>query len=105
MVGASSCEEAAQQAAEDAETLETQPAKIRIIAPSGKCWSGAIGSATREGCGTRTYTITDEPVVVANTQKTTDGKWPLKIELRIDGGLVDSGVTRAQYGVVQVAEG
>jgi hypothetical protein len=76
---------------------------VLVDAPAGKCWSGAIGDSTKEGCGPASYDL-HENIIVANAQKTTDGRWTLGLSLLIDGETVDTSSTNAQYGIAEVSE-
>jgi hypothetical protein len=76
--------------------------KVLVTAPAGKCWSGAFGERTVDGCGSRTVTLRGV-VASANAQKTGGGHWRLALSLRgSDGKLADRQVTSAAYGVVSV---
>jgi hypothetical protein len=93
ILGASSCS-----------TLDTQPGTVYVDAPSGKCWSGAIGDSTKDGCGSKSYEIKGESIIVANAQKQTSGHWTLTLRLEMDGKTVDTSSTTAEYGIAQVEE-
>jgi hypothetical protein len=84
------------------DTLSKQPGVVR--APAGKCWSGAIGDSTKEGCGAKSFTIKGENIIVAVVQKKTAGRWALRLQLIVDGKLKDNSQTSATYGVAQVSE-
>lgn len=86
------------------DTLKDQPGTIRVQAPKGKCWSGAIGDSTKDGCGSRTFKITGETIIVGNAQKQTPGHWRLRMTLVVDGKVKDRSATTAEFGVAQVAE-
>lgn len=87
------------------ETLEEQPGTVRVEAPAGKCWSGAIGDSTKDDCGPASFDIEGEAIIVANAQKQDAGKWRLRLVLEIDGKVVDTSETTAEYGIAQVEEG
>ena len=97
--GAGACAEP-----EDLEAFEKKPGVVRIQAPGGECWLAAIGSSTRDGCGSKSFNIEDQAIIVANAQKETPGRWKLTLVLEVDGEVVDEESTRARSGVVQVRE-
>ncbi len=78
---------------------------IHVTAPPGKCWSGAMGDSTKEGCGSKDVLIQNEEIIVANAQKMTDGGWTLTLTLEVDGKTVDTASTRAEFGIAEVSEG
>jgi hypothetical protein len=84
--------------------LSDQPGVVRVQAPAGKCWSGAIGDSTKDGCGSKNFTIKGESIIVAVVQKTTAGRWALRLQLIVDGTVKDNAQTSATYGVAQVSE-
>ncbi len=84
-------------------TLDEQPGTIRVDAPAGKCWSGAIGDSTKEG-GPKSIEIKGESIIVGNAQKQTPGRWTLTLTLEIDGKVVDTSTTSAEFGTAQVEE-
>lgn len=86
-------------------TLDEQPGTVHVKAPPGKCWSGAIGNSTKQGCGSRSFRIEGESIIVGNAQKDDDGRWVLTLELEIDGEIVDRASTDASYGIAMVSEG
>jgi hypothetical protein len=86
------------------DTLSEEPGTVQVQAPAGKCWSGAIGNSTKEGCGSKSYEITGESIIVANAQKMTPGRWRLVLRLVMDGKVTDAAATTASYGVAQVSE-
>jgi hypothetical protein len=90
--------------ASSCDTLDTQPGTVRVDAPDGKCWSGAIGDSSKDGCGPKSFEIKDEPIVGGNAQKTTEGPWRLTLTLEIDGKVVDTSTTTAEFGIAQVIE-
>ena len=75
---------------------------VQVYAPSSKTWSGAIGSATRDGSGNATFRVEDELVVTAVVQKQSPGGWSLRVKIMQDGETVDDQLTNAEYGVVTV---
>ncbi len=82
----------------------TTDAIIQIDAPSSLCWSGAIGDATREGCGSAAINVDSSiGIFAATAQKQSDDKQALTISLIIKGKVVDSATTTASYGVVIVS--
>jgi hypothetical protein len=86
------------------EAIEEQPGVVKVVAPSGKCWSGAIGDSTKDGCGSKSFDITNEAIIVANAQKQDPGKWKLRLVLEVDGAVVDEASTTATFGIAQVSE-
>jgi hypothetical protein len=90
--------------ADDLDTFDEQTGIVRVDAPAGKCWSGAIGDSTKDGCGDASFTITGEAIISANAQKQTGGTWELTLTLEIDGEQIDRSETTAEYGVAQVVE-
>jgi hypothetical protein len=89
---------------EELETLEEQTGVVTVIAPPGRCWSGAIGDSTKEGCGRKEFVIEGEAIIAANAQKTDPGRWQLTITLEVDGEEKDRATTDAQFGLAQVSE-
>jgi hypothetical protein len=82
----------------------TTVATVQIDAPASLCWSGAIGDATHEGCGTTTINIDSSiGLFAATAQKQSDDKKALTISLIINGKVVDSATTTAGYGIVVVS--
>lgn len=86
------------------ETLDTQPGTVRVEAPEGQCWSGAIGDSTKEGCGSQSFDIEDEAIIVAVVQKQSPGRWTMTVALAVDGEVVDTATTDAEFGIAQVEE-
>ena len=86
------------------DALSDKPGTVRVQAPAGKCWSGAIGDSTKEGCGSTTFEIKGETIIVGNAQKQSPGRWRLKMTLTVDGDMKDTSSTTAQYGIAQVSE-
>ena len=87
------------------DTLDTQPGTIGVDAPEGMCWSGAIGDSTKDGCGSQSFDIEDEAIIVAVVQKQSEGSWLMTVTLEIDGEVVETATTSAEFGVAQVSEG
>lgn len=87
------------------EALEEQTGVVRVDAPAGKCWSGSIGDSTKDGCGSKSFTVEGESIVGAVVQKETPGRWVLSATLTIQGEEVDSAETSAKFGVLEVFEG
>jgi hypothetical protein len=85
--------------------LGEQDGVVRVQAPEGRCWSGAIGSSTKDGCGNAEFPIEGEAIIVANAQKQTEGDWPLVLILEVAGEEVDRAETTAEFGIAQVSEG
>jgi hypothetical protein len=76
---------------------------IHVIAPPGKCWSGAMGDSTKDGCGSQDVSISQSgPIGGGNAQKLTPGSWQLSLSLDMDGSTVDTASTTAEYGIAQV---
>lgn len=84
---------------------ESETGIVRVIAPGDKCWAGAIGDSSKQGCGIKSFTIEGESVIVANAQKETPGRWSLELILEIDEVEVDRAETMAEFGFVTVEEG
>lgn len=100
-------------------------ATVNVEAQPDLCWSGSIGSATREGCGNGSFEIEGTSgIFVANAQKapylgqagfptdlsaieslTASTTEPLTLVLVIKGKEIDRQTTSAQYGVVMVSNG
>jgi hypothetical protein len=85
-------------------TLDDQPGTIKVEAPESKCWSGAIGDSTKDGCGSKSFDIEGESIIVGNAQKQSPSGWTLTLTLEIDGEVVDTSTTSAEFGIAQVAE-
>lgn len=86
------------------DTVSAKPGVVKVNAPEGKCWTGAIVDATREGCGSKEFPIEDEEIIVANAQKETPGRWELELVLEVDGEEVDRESTNARFGIAAVSE-
>jgi hypothetical protein len=85
-------------------TNEPTQAEVRVRTGSSTCWSGQIDDATKEGCGERTYTVSNDlGIIVAVVQKKSDDQIGLTVEVWIDGKLADTATTNAAYGVVTVS--
>jgi len=84
---------------------EPTQAEVRVRTGSkSTCWSGQIDDATREGCGARTYTVSNDlGIIAAVVQKKSDDQIRLTVEIWIDGKLADTAETTAAYGVVTVS--
>lgn len=89
---------------EGLEAIEEQPGVVRVEAPGGMCWPGAIGDSTKEDCGSASFDIEDEAIIVAVVQKQTPGRWTLTVVLEIDGERVDDATTDAEFGIAEVSE-
>ena len=78
---------------------------IRVLAPSGKCWTFTIAELEEEheGCGTKSF----DDVASAgewSAQKQTPGRWRLRLVLTSETGEIkDTASTRARHGRVTVA--
>jgi hypothetical protein len=90
--------------ASSCDTLESKPGTITVDAPDGMCWSGAIGDSSKDGCGTESFEIKDEAIIVGVVQKTTEGHWTMTVTLEMDGKVEDTATTNAEFGVAQVGE-
>lgn len=78
--------------------------RVHVAAPAGMHWSGAIGSSTVEGNGSRYVRIKDSSITSANAQKMDAGRWLLTLKLiNKDGKVVDSAGTSAEYGLASVS--
>lgn len=76
---------------------------VTVEAPDGACWSGAIGDSTKQGCGTESFDV-EEDIIVADVQKETPGRWTLTMTLEVDGDVVDTSTTDADFGIATVEE-
>jgi hypothetical protein len=85
-------------------SLDDDAGVIRVQAPAGMCWSGAIGDSSKEGCGNKSFPIEGEAIIVGNAQKQTEGKWKLTLILEVNGEEKDRSSTTAQFGVATVNE-
>jgi hypothetical protein len=84
----------------------SKEATVRVEAPDGVCWSGSIGNATQDGCGTQEFPVTDElGIFSSNVQKKDDSAEPVTISIVQDGEVKESNSTSAPFGVAQVALG
>ena len=97
--GAGACAET-----EKLEPLQVKPGVVRVEAPAGKCWLAAIGSDKKEGCGSRTFNVENQAIIVVSAQKETRGRWTLTLVLEVDGEVVDEESTKARFGVAHVRE-
>lgn len=77
---------------------------VRVEAPDRGCWSGAIGNATRDGCGNAEFQVS-ESIISANAQKMTEGNWELVLVLEVNGEEIDRAETTAEFGIVSVVSG
>ena len=85
-------------------TKEPTRAEVRVRADAATCWSGQIDDATRDGCGSRTYTVSsDLGIIVAVVQKNSGDQMALTVEIWINGELADDARTTARYGIVTVS--
>jgi hypothetical protein len=85
------------------EATKKQAWTVRVHAPSGAKWSGAMGGSTVDGNGSREVQIEDTSITAANAQKISPGKWELRLQLvNEDGEIVDEQNTTAAFGVVTV---
>jgi hypothetical protein len=75
---------------------------VRVTAPAGKCWSGAVGAVSKDGCGSQTVTFSDMAITAVVLQKRSAGSWTLNVSLVSDGTAVDTKEASAEYGVVTV---
>jgi hypothetical protein len=75
---------------------------VRVNAPAGRCWSGAMGNRTVDGCGSKVVRVRDIAITSANAQKQSAGHWRLKLTLLKDGRVVDSASTTAVYGIADI---
>jgi hypothetical protein len=79
---------------------------VRVKAPYGAHWSGAFGSSTVDGSGSKNVRVRDTLITAANAQKQDSGHWLLRLQLlNKDGKVIDSAGTTAQYGVASVSGG
>jgi hypothetical protein len=76
---------------------------IQVQAPAGYHWSGAFGSRTVDGVGSKNVTVQDISITAADAQKMDGGNWPLHLTLMKSGKVLDSETTTAEYGVVTVS--
>ena len=82
------------------------PVTVRVLAPSGKCWTATIGDSREKGCGTKSFD--DESTSEwsgADARKQTPGRWRLRLVLVAseNGEVKDSSSTTAGHGRVTVA--
>jgi hypothetical protein len=92
------------QAVDDATAIHNEV--VHVYAPSGGCWSGAIGDSTKDGCGSLDIPISQSgPIAAANAQKQDDGDWELSLGLEVNGKIVDTSSTTAEYGIAEVSGG
>ena len=89
---------------DEGKALTDEAGVIAVQAPAGKCWSGAIGNSTKEGCGPKEFTIEGESIIVGNAQKQTEGRWKLTLTLTVGGEEKDRSQTDAEFGIAQVSE-
>lgn len=83
-----------------------EEATIRIEAPEGVAWSGAIGDRTEEGTGDGEFTIDlIGGIGSANVQKQGDDSETVAIVAEVGGEEVDRSETSAAFGVAQVTVG
>jgi hypothetical protein len=81
-------------------------AEIVIEADSATCWSGQVGDATRNGCGSRTLQLaSDIGIYVAVLQKSGQDNSKLTVTLNVKGETMDREYTTSPFGVVTVSGG
>jgi hypothetical protein len=86
---------------------EEQSVVVRVEAPSGKCWSSAVGDSTGggNGCGPKSFSyMTNDAYISANAVKLDPGKWELRLILEVDGEVVSEASTTEEPGVAFVSE-
>ena len=75
-------------------------AVFRVQTDSSSCWSGFLGDASRQGCGSSEYAVTSSISIFAGSvQKQSADGMPLTLQLIIEGKLVNESTTTADYGV------
>jgi hypothetical protein len=84
------------------EINKEQAWSLQVSAPHDACWSGAVGSVTEDGCGSKTIDFKDMAITAAVMQKQTDGSWTLRASLIRDGKTLDAKQTSAEFGIVTV---
>jgi hypothetical protein len=84
------------------EATKKQTWTVRVSAPAGRCWSGAMGNRTVDGCGSKVVRIRDIAITSVVAQKESGGKWKLKLTLLKSGRIMDSASTTAAYGIADV---
>src|SRR5215217_3698411 len=67
------------------EATKKQTWTVRVSAPAGRCWSGAMGNRTVDGCGSKVVRIRDIAITSANAQKEGAGHWTLRLTLLKNG--------------------
>lgn len=79
-------------------------ATFKVQTSSSSCWSGYLGNATVEGCGSKVVEVDSSIGIFAgNVQKQSDDGIPLTLKLEIDGKVVDQATTSAAYGIASVS--
>jgi hypothetical protein len=86
------------------EVLTEDAGVVQVDAPSGMCWSGAIGDSSKDGCGPASFDIEGEYIIVANAHKQTPGDWTLTLTLTVGGDVKDTSETSAEFGLASVSE-
>ena len=79
-------------------------ATFKVQVSSSSCWSGYLGNASVEGCGSKVIEVNSSTGIFAgNVQKQSDDGIPLTLKLEIDGKVVDQATTSAAYGIASVS--
>lgn len=77
-----------------------------VISYSGE-WSGAVGAESstesHDGYGSTTITVTGDPEIVAATIQKSEPGGTLRVQIVVDGEVVEEGQTSAEYGVVSIS--
>ncbi len=81
-------------------------AEIVITANPGTCWSGSVGDASRDGCGSQTLQFSsDYGIYVAVIQKSAGDHSQLSVTLNVKGTTMDREYTNSPFGMVTVSGG
>ena len=80
--------------------------KATVVIETGptRCWSGAVGSASRDGCGPARLELFEQSgIFTAVIQKQGMDHSQLKVSIYIDGDLRDQQLTTSPVGLVTVS--
>jgi hypothetical protein len=81
--------------------MSSKVATLYISTAERTCWSGAVGNATHDGCGSATISFVGQfGSYVAVIQKTSGDRKNLDLRIYVEDQLLAQGNTSSPYGVV-----
>ena len=79
---------------------------IRVLAPAGSCWNGAVGASgsmtSVHGCGSQDLPLACGGYVSGSVQKDDTSSWTLTVQILSHGIVVQQSSTSDPYGGVSV---